>query len=76
MSNDCADCRHRPDTATGPKACPFTTLYWDFLDRHESRFAGHPRLKMQINNLRRKSDDARTAIRIAAAAHRADPDAA
>lgn len=76
MSNYCAGCRYRPDTATGPKACPFTTLYWDFLDRHEQRFAGHPRLKMQINNLRRKGDAARAAIREAAAAHRADPDAA
>ena len=76
MSNYCDGCRYRPDTATGPKACPFTTLYWDFLNRHENRFAGHPRLKMQINNLRRKGDEARTAIREAADAHRADPDAA
>lgn len=76
MSNYCAGCRYRPDTATGAKACPFTTLYWDFLDRHEHQFAGHPRLKMQINNLRRKDEEARTAIRAAAAAHRADPDAA
>ena len=76
MSNYCRNCRYRPDQATGPKACPFTTLYWDFLDRHEGRFAGHPRLKMQINNLRRKSAEARSAIRDAAAAHRRNPDAA
>ena len=76
MSNCCSGCRYRPDVATGPKACPFTTLYWDFLDRHEQRFAGHPRLKMQINNLRRKREDERAAIRDAAAAHRRDPDAA
>lgn len=76
MSNYCRNCRYRPDQATGPRACPFTTLYWDFLDRHEGRFANHPRLKMQINNLRRKSPEARAAIRDAATAHRADPDAA
>lgn len=76
MSNYCGGCRYRPDHVTGAKACPFTTLYWDFLDRHEQRFASHPRLKMQINNLKRKSSEARAAIREAAAAHRENPDAA
>jgi len=76
MSNYCRNCRYQPDQATGPKACPFTTLYWDFLDRHEDRFAGHPRMKMQINNLRRKSPEARAAIREAASAHRENPGAA
>jgi len=63
MTNYCGGCRFNPAEATGPKACPFTTLYWDFLDRHRERFAGHPRLVMQVRNLERLSDDKLTAIR-------------
>lgn len=53
MSNYCAGCRYRPDEAVGPRACPFTTLYWDFLDRHRDRFARHPRTALQWKNLER-----------------------
>ena len=62
MSNYCTGCRYDPALATGPNACPFTTLYWDFLERHQTRFAGHPRLKMQVNNLARKNAGERAAI--------------
>lgn len=55
MSNHCAQCRFRPDKATGDDACPFTTLYWAFLHRHRARFAAHPRLAQQVRNLERKS---------------------
>jgi deoxyribodipyrimidine photolyase-related protein len=62
MSNYCAGCRYDPRQATGPRACPFTTLYWDFLGRHAQRFAAHPRLKPQVNNWLRKSADEQAAI--------------
>jgi deoxyribodipyrimidine photolyase-related protein len=39
MSNYCRDCRYDPKQAVGDDACPFTTLFWDFLDRHRERFA-------------------------------------
>lgn len=67
MSNACIGCRYDPQQATGPRACPFTTLYWDFLDRHEDRFAKHPRLRPQVLNLARKQPAEREAIRDAAA---------
>ncbi|WP_230969189.1 cryptochrome/photolyase family protein [Nitrogeniibacter aestuarii] len=63
MSNYCKGCRYDPGEATGEAACPFTTLYWDFLDRHEKRFADHPRMALQVKNLRRKPDEERKAIR-------------
>ncbi len=62
MGNYCAGCRYRPDRAHGPDACPFTTLYWDFLGRHRDRFAGHPRLGLQVRNLDRLAAAERAAI--------------
>jgi deoxyribodipyrimidine photolyase-related protein len=54
MSNYCSSCRYDPGAATGASACPFTTLYWDFLDRHAQRFAGNRRMTFQLRNLDRR----------------------
>ena len=43
-----------PKRASGPDACPFTTLYWDFLARHQKRLARNQRMTMQLKNLDRK----------------------
>ena len=53
MSNYCKGCRYDPANATGDDACPYTTLYWDFLSRHRDRFANHPRTALQWRNLER-----------------------
>jgi deoxyribodipyrimidine photolyase-related protein len=68
----CARCRYRPAERTGERACPFTTLYWDFLLRHEALLAANPRMVMQVKNLTRLSDDERARIRAQAAAHRVE----
>lgn len=62
MSPYCTTCRFDPAVRVGANACPFTTLYWDFLARHESRFAAHPRMALQVRNLQRLSDTERAAI--------------
>jgi deoxyribodipyrimidine photolyase-related protein len=71
MSDHCRGCRYDPRQATGPKACPFTTLYWDFLDRHAARFRPNMRMKMQLANLDRKTPAERAAVARAAEALRA-----
>lgn len=63
MGNYCSGCRFKPDEAVGPKACPFTTLYWDFLERHQQRFAKHPRAALQWRSLERLPEAKRAAIR-------------
>jgi deoxyribodipyrimidine photolyase-related protein len=56
MGRSCAGCRFDPKKRTGDDACPFTTLYWDFLDRHREEFAAHPRLAQQVRGLNRLAD--------------------
>ncbi len=70
MSNYCADCRYQPGEACGEDACPFTTLYWDFLQRHRSRLEKNPRMVVQVRNLKRKTAAELAAIRRRAAATR------
>jgi deoxyribodipyrimidine photolyase-related protein len=63
MSNYCTGCRYRPDVKTGVNACPFTTLYWHFLDKHEAALAKNPRTSLMVRNVTRLSGDERAAIR-------------
>ena len=66
MSDYCRACRYDPKQATGERACPFTTLYWDFLNRHRKRFAANQRMAMQMRNLARRDAGDITEIRRAA----------
>ena len=70
MSNHCKGCRYDPGLSTGETACPYTTLYWDFLNRHEVMLKKNPRMAMQLKNLARLDADARGAISLQATAHR------
>ncbi|MEO3433581.1 cryptochrome/photolyase family protein [Inquilinus sp. CAU 1745] len=54
MSDYCRHCRYDPRKSVGDDACPFSTLYWDFLARHEPRFSRNPRMKYPYMNLARK----------------------
>jgi deoxyribodipyrimidine photolyase-related protein len=56
MSNYCKPCAYNPKLRTGETACPFTILYWDFLDRHKEAFAKNHRMSQQIFGLNRLSD--------------------
>jgi deoxyribodipyrimidine photolyase-related protein len=62
MSNYCAGCRYRPDRRTGDDACPYTVLYWDFLQRHRDRLARNPRMATILRNLDRFGPDEVAAI--------------
>lgn len=54
MSNYCKHCQYKPAEAHGEQACPFTTLYWDFIDRHQTLISQNPRLGMQLKNWQNK----------------------
>jgi deoxyribodipyrimidine photolyase-related protein len=71
MGGGCAGCRYDPARRTGERACPYTTLYWDFLMRHERMLASNPRMALQVKNVARLADAEREAIRQRADAIRA-----
>jgi deoxyribodipyrimidine photolyase-related protein len=56
MSDYCGGCHYDRKKRTGPDACPFTTLYWDFLARHTERFAANPRMVRQVRASQRLGD--------------------
>jgi len=68
MSNYCKTCFYDVRDATGERACPFNFLYWDFMARHEQRFAGNNRMQIPIANWQRMAEEKRVAIRGKAAA--------
>ncbi len=69
MSNYCKGCRYNPKESTGPNACPLTTLYWSFLDRHRETLSSNRRMSMQLRNLGRLKEDKLAEIRKAADCH-------
>jgi deoxyribodipyrimidine photolyase-related protein len=70
MSPHCKGCRYDPAQRSGDKACPFTTLYWDFLMRHEAALARNPRMALQVKNVARLTDAQKHAVSERAAAIR------
>ncbi len=57
MSNYCGRCVYDYRDKTGDRACPFSTLYWHFLDRHSAAFERNPRMALTMKNLARLKTD-------------------
>ncbi len=56
MSDYCKGCAYDRRKRVGEDACPFTTLYWDFLARHEDRFAKNHRMTRQVHAAKNLAD--------------------
>jgi deoxyribodipyrimidine photolyase-related protein len=57
MSDYCGSCRYSVKEKTGPRACPFNFLYWDFISRNRETLAGNPRMSLICNALYRIAPD-------------------
>ena len=53
MSDYCKGCHYSHTKRTGENACPFNSLYWDFLERHKGEFTGNVRMNMVMSALER-----------------------
>ena len=67
MSNHCTGCRYAPTAkeaaAKNKPTCPFTVLYWNFLDQHEAELAANPRTALMAKNVARLDAAAREKLR-------------
>ncbi len=57
MSDYCNGCRYDVKQKTGPDACPFNSLYWDFVSRNADKLRGNPRMARVYSTWDRMKDD-------------------
>lgn len=67
MSDYCRNCRYDVRKSTGPDACPFNFLYWDFIARNRPRLTRNTRMTMIYRSLERMDTDKVAAMRTQAA---------
>ena len=70
MSTHCSQCRYDPRKRVGDDACPFTTLYWDFLSRNRRPLEANRRMGPVLGHLDRIDAGERHAIAQRAAPRR------
>ena len=63
MSDYCTGCAYDPKQTFGERACPFNALYWDFVGRNESTFAGNLRMALPIRAWRRRDAEWQSSVR-------------
>lgn len=56
MGDACGRCTYDPKKRVGDTACPYTTLYWDFIARHAEELATNHRMSRPVANMRRLAD--------------------
>lgn len=55
MSNYCGNCVYDIKKRHGERSCPFNSLYWNFLDRHQEKLRGNSRMAMPLRTLEKFS---------------------
>lgn len=63
MSNYCTGCHYNHKERYGETGCPFNSLYWDFLMRHESKLSSNPRIGMGYQLLKKMPEKEKAEIR-------------
>lgn len=62
MGDHCRSCFYDVKQKTGPKACPFNALYWNFMDRHRERLERNPRIGMVYRSWDRMEPERQQAL--------------
>ncbi len=63
MSDYCQGCRYNPKIRTGPEACPFNFLYWNFLLKWEERLRANPRMGPNVLGLKHLDESERAKVK-------------
>ena len=75
MSNYCESCVYDKKKRLGEDACPFNSLYWNFLDDKKQYFAKNNRMVMMLRLLEKIPAQELTEIKARAGAILSNPDA-
>ena len=62
QGDHCKHCQYDPKKVTGEGACPYNSLYWHFIDRHNELLSQNPRMGLILGGWRRRGDDDRAAV--------------
>lgn len=62
QGNHCAQCRFDPKKTTGEGACPYNSLYWHFIDRHQDYLSSNARMGLIVGGWRKRAPAEREAI--------------
>ena len=63
MSNYCENCHYKVSKKTEEDACPFNSLYWNFLDANQEHFKDNQRMNMMLSLLNKKDKNEMDKIR-------------
>lgn len=62
MSAYCGNCKYDHKKKYGENACPFNSLYWNFLDMQKDKLKGNPRMGMMYNLLNKMDNQEKSKI--------------
>jgi deoxyribodipyrimidine photolyase-related protein len=62
MSNFCKSCVYNPADMVGENACPFNSLYWNFIAQHQEKLKNNPRLHYAYLNWAKMDEEKKNAI--------------
>ena len=63
MGNYCSECHYAKNDRTSDNACPFNSLYWNFLDSKKEKLSSNRRMGMMYNLLSKIPDTEMDLIR-------------
>ncbi|MBS7564287.1 cryptochrome/photolyase family protein [Mucilaginibacter sp. Bleaf8] len=69
MSNYCKHCHYDYKKRYGDRACPYNSLYWNFLDRNAEHLQSNPRIGMAYRILKTMNPDEKQKVMEQAAAY-------
>jgi deoxyribodipyrimidine photolyase-related protein len=62
MSNYCGNCHYSKSKKTGDKACPFNSLYWNFIDQHLEKWSKNQRMSMMVANWKKQDPEKKAKV--------------
>ncbi len=74
MGDYCKGCSYKPKKKLGEDACPFNSLYWNFLSTHEDKLRKNPRMSMMYNLLDKLDPDERAELETQASQYFSKPE--